>query len=82
MPLTPHSGVGLFCSAIHADPLMYKIYFLLSQTDSKFAYSVVRGGRFIIYYYTLLFSLTKWSIVKTAAMEKASKVSSGKTFLK
>ena len=27
MPLTTHSGMGLFCQAMHADPLLYKAIF-------------------------------------------------------
>ena len=30
-----HSGVGLFCQAVHADSLPYIISFLLFQTDTK-----------------------------------------------
>ena len=41
VPLTTHSGVELFCWAVHADPLLCKISFLLSQTDTKkIAYSI------------------------------------------
>ena len=30
-----HCGVGLFCWAMHADPLPYRVYLLLSQTGAK-----------------------------------------------
>ena len=38
-----HSGAGLVCQAIQSHPLPYKISFLLSQTETKIAYSIVQN---------------------------------------